>query len=75
MYKDVAKADQERYGREGLPCRSWVFRKHCGRLVPGSNPERFVPTCDDCVVNGIAQRRSTDGGRTWVSVAGVLSEF
>ena len=23
------------------------------------------PSCNDCVVNGIAQRRSTDGGRSW----------
>lgn len=28
-------------------------------------PHGFDSTCDDCVVNGIAMRRSTDGGRTW----------
>lgn len=25
----------------------------------------FFPSCNDCVVNGIAMRRSTDGGKTW----------
>lgn len=31
-------------------------------------------SCDDCVVNGIAQRRSTDGGRQWGAYEWAVSD-
>ena len=44
-----------------------------GHPVPG-NSSAFKPSCDDCTVNGIAQRRSTDGGKTWGPVAWAVSD-
>lgn len=34
----------------------------------------FRASCDDCVVNGIAMRRSTDGGRTWGPYSWAVSD-
>lgn len=34
----------------------------------------LLPSCDDCVVNGIVQRRSTDGGRSWGSYTWAVSD-
>ena len=32
------------------------------------------PSCGDCVTNGIVQRRSTDGGRTWGEYTWAVSD-
>lgn len=45
-----------------------------GRKLPGSGPERFAASCADCVVNGIVQRRSTDGGRSWGRYSWAVSD-
>ena len=43
-------------------------------VIPGGNGSDFKPSCDDCTVNGIAQRRSTDGGKSWGAVTWAVSD-
>jgi hypothetical protein len=44
-----------------------------GRFTPDGKT-LLQATCDDCVVNGIAQRRSTDGGRSWGAYTWAVSD-
>ena len=44
-----------------------------GKFTPDGK-DLLVPSCDDCVVNGIAQRRSTDGGRSWGEYTWAVSD-
>lgn len=44
------------------------------RLGSWDTSGRFHPSCNDCVTNGIAQRRSTDGGRTWGEYTWAVSD-
>ena len=43
-------------------------------VIPGGNASNFKPSCDDCTVNGIAQRLSTDGGKSWGPVTWAVSD-